>query len=120
MEEIFVILALILLNGVFAMSEIVLISARKSSLKPEASKSARKALGLQDNPDRLLSSVQIGITLIGLLTGLFSGNKIANLLAPAAVSSPIRTSSKHSSAICTTTLRTPPTSWNVLVAEDGS
>lgn len=84
MEEIFVILALILLNGVFAMSEIALISARKSSLKSEeskGSKSARKALGLQDNPDRLLSSVQIGITLIGLLTGLFSGNKIATLLA---------------------------------------
>ena len=123
MEEIFVILALILLNGVFAMSEIALISARKSSLKSEASKgskSARKALGLQDNPDRLLSSVQIGITLIGLLTGLFSGNKIANLLAPAAASSPIRTSSKHSSAICTTTLRTPPTSWSVLAAEAGS
>jgi len=77
-------LALILLNGVFAMSEIALISARKSSLKSEASKgskSARKALGLQDNPDRLLSSVQIGITLIGLLTGMFSGNKIATLLA---------------------------------------
>ena len=77
-------MALILLNGVFAMSEIALISARKSSLKSEASKgskSARKALGLQDNPDRLLSSVQIGITLIGLLTGLFSGNKIATLLA---------------------------------------
>lgn len=66
------------------MSEIALISARKSSLKSEASKgskSAQKALGLQDNPDRLLSSVQIGITLIGLLTGLFSGNKIATLLA---------------------------------------
>lgn len=77
-------MALILLNGVFAMSEIALISARKSSLKSEASKgskSARKALGLQDNPDRLLSSVQIGITLIGLLTGMFSGNKIATLLA---------------------------------------
>ena len=66
------------------MSEIALISARKSSLKFEASKgskSARKALGLQENPDRLLSSVQIGITLIGLLTGMFSGNKIATLLA---------------------------------------
>ncbi len=86
MEEIFVILALILLNGVFAMSEIALISARKSSLKSEASKgskSARKALSLQDNPDRLLSSVQIGITLIGLLTGMFSGNKIATLFAQA-------------------------------------
>ncbi len=66
------------------MSEIALISARKSSLKSEASKgskSARKALALQDNPDRQLSSVQIGITLIGLLTGMFSGNKIATLFA---------------------------------------
>ena len=66
------------------MSEIALISARKSSLKSEASKgskSARKEQALQDNPDRLLSSVQIGITLIGLLTGMFSGNKIATLFA---------------------------------------
>lgn len=80
MGEIIVILILILLNGVFAMSEIALISARKSSLQADAnkgSKSAKKVLELQENPDRFLSSVQIGITLIGLLTGMFSGNKIA-------------------------------------------
>ena len=80
MEEILIILFLILLNGVFSMSEISLISARKSSLQSEAnkgSKSARTALKLAENPDRFLSSVQVGITLIGLLTGMFSGNKIA-------------------------------------------
>lgn len=80
MEEIIIILVLILLNGVFAMSEIALISARKSSLQTEAgkgSRAARKALDLQENPDHFLSSVQVGITLIGLLTGMFSGNKIA-------------------------------------------
>lgn len=62
------------------MSEIALISARKSNLQTEANKgsaSARKVLELQEDPDRFLSSVQIGITLIGLLTGMFSGNKIA-------------------------------------------
>lgn len=80
MSEIFIILILILLNGIFAMSEIALISARKSSLQSDAgkgSRAARKALELQENPDRFLSSVQVGITLIGLLTGMFSGNKIA-------------------------------------------
>ncbi len=80
MEEIIIILVLILLNGVFAMSEIALVSARKSNLQTDSnkgSKSAKKVLELQENPDRFLSSVQIGITLVGLLTGLFSGNKIA-------------------------------------------
>lgn len=80
MEEIAIILVLILLNGLFAMSEIALVSARKSSLKAEASKgskAARRALALQENPDRFLSSVQVGITLVGLLTGMFSGNKVA-------------------------------------------
>lgn len=84
MEEIIIILVLILLNGVFAMSEIALISARKSNLQTEANKgdkNAKRVLNLQENPDRFLSSVQIGITLIGLLTGMFSGNKISAMFA---------------------------------------
>ncbi len=84
MEEIIIILALILLNGIFAMSEIAIISARKSSLQTDANKgsrAARKALHLQESPDRFLSSVQVGITLIGLLTGMVSGNKIAATFA---------------------------------------
>ncbi len=84
MEEIIIILALILLNGIFAMSEIAVISARKSCLQTDANKgsrAARKALRLQENPDRFLSSVQVGITLIGLLTGMVSGNKIAATFA---------------------------------------
>lgn len=82
MEEILIILFLILLNGLFSMSEISVISARKSSLQSEANKgnkSAKTALKLADNPDRFLSSVQVGITLISLLTGMFSGNKIASI-----------------------------------------
>ena len=68
--EILVILLLILLNGLFAMSEIALISARRSNLEMQArqgSAGARQALKLAKDPDRFLSTVQIGITLIGTL-----------------------------------------------------
>lgn len=84
MSELFIILVLILLNGLFSMSEIALISARKSSLRAEAkkgNKSARMALKLSEEPDNFLSTVQIGITLIGILTGIYSGNKIATIFA---------------------------------------
>lgn len=80
MDEIFIIIGLILLNGIFSMSEVALISARKSRLaadQEKGSKGARIALNLANDPDRFLSTVQIGITLIGILTGIFSGNKIA-------------------------------------------
>ena len=62
------------------MSEVALISARKSRLSSDAkkgSKSAKVALKLANDPDRFLSTVQIGITLIGILTGIYSGNRIA-------------------------------------------
>jgi len=77
--EIFIILLLIILNGVFSMSEIALISARKNRLENAAkkgSKNAQAALDLANSPNKLLSTVQIGITLIGILTGIFSGAKI--------------------------------------------
>lgn len=80
MDEVIIIIGLILLNGIFAMSEVALISARKSRLSTDAkkgNKSARVALELAGEPDRFLSTVQIGITLIGILTGIYSGNKIA-------------------------------------------
>jgi putative hemolysin len=77
--EILIIFFLILLNGVFSMSEIALISARKSRLESAAKKGNRKAkaaLELANSPNKFLSTVQIGITLIGILTGIFSGDKI--------------------------------------------
>ena len=70
-----------MLNGIFSMSEVALISARKSKLSTDAKrghKSAAVALALSEEPERFLSTVQIGITLIGILTGLFSGATIAN------------------------------------------
>lgn len=77
--ELIIILFLILLNGLFSMSEIALISARKSRLESSAKKgnsSAQIALDLANSPNKFLSTVQIGITLIGILTGIFSGDKI--------------------------------------------
>lgn len=77
--ELLIILFLILLNGVFSMSEIALISARKNRLETAAKKgqqNAKVALDLVNSPNKLLSTVQIGITLISILTGIFSGDKI--------------------------------------------
>lgn len=84
MNELIIILCLILLNGVLSLSEIALISARKTFLTSEekrGSKAAKVALQLANEPDRFLSTVQIGITIIGLLTGLFSGSMFADELA---------------------------------------
>jgi putative hemolysin len=79
--EILIILFLILLNGVFSMSEIALISARKNRLETAAkkgNKNAKVALDLANSPNKFLSTVQIGITLIGILTGIYSGDKVTN------------------------------------------
>ncbi|NMH29614.1 hemolysin family protein [Flavobacterium silvaticum] len=79
--ELLIILFLILLNGVFSMSEIALISARKNRLESAAKKgnaSAQTALDLANSPNKFLSTVQIGITLIGILTGIYSGDKITS------------------------------------------
>lgn len=79
--EILIIAFLILLNGIFSMSEIALISSRKFKLEGEAKRgntNAQKALRLAANPNTFLSTVQIGITLIGILTGIFSGDKITD------------------------------------------
>jgi len=68
--------ALILLNGVFAMSELAIVSARPAQLRMAAergSKGAKKALELAEDPGKFLSAVQIGITLIGIINGAYSG-----------------------------------------------
>lgn len=73
--EILIILALIVLNGVLAMSELAIVSARPARLKPLEAKSrgARMALRLAEHPGRFLSTVQIGITAVGVLSGALSG-----------------------------------------------
>lgn len=77
--EIFIIFILLLINGVFSMAEIAMVSARKSRLESAAKrgdKGAKLALETIHSPNRFLSTVQIGITLIGILTGIVSGENI--------------------------------------------
>ena len=87
MIELFVVIALIALNGFFALSEMALMTSRKLRLKQLAedpdnpSRGARKALALAEHPDNLLSTVQIGITLIGVCTGVFGGDAIGLQIA---------------------------------------
>ncbi|MEA4983059.1 MAG: hemolysin family protein [Paludibacter sp.] len=79
--EIVIIIALILLNGIFSMSEMSLVSSRKFKLetaKKKGSKGAKTALELSENPSKFLSTVQIGITLIGILLGVYSGENLTN------------------------------------------
>ena len=83
--EIFILILLILLNGLFSMSEVAVISARKSNLKYDAlkgNKLAQAALELTGNIDQFLSTVQVGITLIGIVTGLFFFFFLASKFAP--------------------------------------
>lgn len=82
--EILLIILLVLANGVFAMSEMAIVSARKVRLQRLANAGdakARAALELANAPDRFLSTVQIGITLVGILAGAFGGATIAEQLA---------------------------------------
>jgi putative hemolysin len=81
--EILFVLLLLIANGLFAMSEIALVSSRKARLQRRAEKDAgaRVALELANAPDRFLSTVQIGITLIGILAGAFGGATISGHLA---------------------------------------
>ena len=79
--EIIIVVLLILLNGVFALSEIAVVSSRRSrlaALAAEGRRGANRALELAANPGRFLSTVQIGITAVGLIAGAYSG---ANLTA---------------------------------------
>ena len=78
MVEFLIVLVLIACNAFFALSEMSVVTSRKSRLKQNAgdSRGALKALELANEPERFLSTVQVGITLIGILTGMFGGKAI--------------------------------------------
>jgi putative hemolysin len=83
--EIGFIIVLLIANGIFSMSEMAVVSARKARLQKRAAdgdKGAKAALELAVNPGSFLSTVQIGITLVGILAGAFGGATIAEKLAP--------------------------------------
>lgn len=82
--EIIILLLLIMVNGLLAMSEISLVSARKTLLRTRADdgdEGALHALELIDDPNRFLATVQIGITLVGILAGVFGGATLADSMA---------------------------------------
>lgn len=82
--EIAVILLLLFANGLFAMAEIAVVSARKGRLRQLAidDSKARAALELAESPNSFLATVQVGITLVGIFAGAFGGATLANKLAP--------------------------------------
>lgn len=85
MIEFFILLGLIVVNGVFAMSELAIVSARPARLQGNADKGdagAKAVLSLQDDPSRFLSTVQIGITLVGIVAGAYGATAIAEELSP--------------------------------------
>ena len=85
MTDLLVILALILMNGVFAMSELALVSAKRLRLEKrsaEGSTGAQAALQLADNPSNFLSTVQVGITLIGIFNGAFGEASLVGRMTP--------------------------------------
>lgn len=87
-----IIFILILSNGIFAMSEIAIVAASKSKLSNEAKKGEKRsaqALKLAKNPDKFFSTVQIGITLIGILTGIYSGDALGEKFAKILTKTPI-------------------------------
>lgn len=83
--EIALILLLVLVNGVFSMSELAVVSARRGRLHAMARKGgagAATAVLLSEDPQRFLPTVQVGITLVSVLTGVFGGARVAGSLAP--------------------------------------
>ncbi len=85
MLEIVIILLLILFNGFFALSEIAVVSSKRTKLESErkaGNKGAAIALDLQSDPDNFLSAVQVGITLIGIINGAYGGATISRLVQP--------------------------------------
>ena len=85
MTELAIIIVLLVFNGLFAMAEIAIVSAKKARLQgraDEGSKGAKLALKLAQNPERFLSTVQIGITLVGVLAGAFGGASLSHYVEP--------------------------------------
>ena len=82
MVELMIVLVLIALNAFFALSEMSVVTARKPRLKQMGAthRSSRKALELAEHPERFLSTVQVGITLIAILTGMFGGDAIGRAI----------------------------------------
>lgn len=90
--DIIIILGLILINGVFAMSEIAIVTSKRirlQKLSENGSRGAKAALDLSDSPSRFLSTIQVGITLIGIFNGAFGEASLVERLTPQFVGLPV-------------------------------
>ena len=116
--EILIIFLLILLNGFFSMSEIALVSARKVRLEQraeEGDKGARDALKLTESTNRFLSAVQVGITLIGVLTGALGGATLADRLSASLTGIPWLAAYAHAVSLALVVLLT--TYFSLVIGE---
>ena len=105
MIELLIIFVLILFNGFFALSEIALVSSRRSrleNLRSAGSTGAATALKLLEKSENFLSSVQVGITLVGVVTGAFGGIAIAEKVAPLIVAMGIEATTAYQAALIIT------------------
>jgi putative hemolysin len=99
--HILILLALILANGVFAMAEIAVVSARPTRLRQMAdrgSTGARMALDLAESPGRFLATIQIGITMVGVGAGAFGEATLARQLEPSLTELPVLGAHSHTAA----------------------
>lgn len=90
--EVLIVVLLVVFNGVLAMSELAIVSARRVRLRQRAedgSAGARAAIELAENPNRFLSTVQIGITLVGILAGAFGGATLSGVVSDALRDAPL-------------------------------
>jgi putative hemolysin len=116
--EILLIFILLLANGVFAMAEISMVSARKVRLQQKADdgdKAAKAALEMADEPNRFLSTIQIGITLISVFTGAVGGATLADPLAEIIARTPVLQLYSHALALVTVVLAT--TYFSLVIGE---
>ncbi|HBY44979.1 MAG TPA: hypothetical protein DEG70_01830, partial [Chloroflexi bacterium] len=116
--EILLVLVLVLINGVLAMSELAVVSARPFRLRQRAdagSAGAEAAIELAQHPNRFLSTVQIGITLVGILAGAFGGARIARALIPGLSELPLV--GGHSEAVALTLVVSAITYLSLVVGE---
>jgi putative hemolysin len=118
MVDIIIILFLFLLNGLFAMCEIALVSSRRSRLKQAAkngSNGAKIALKLSDEPEKFLSTVQIGITLVGIIAGAYGAEAFTADVQPWVARSAFL--APHSERIAFTLIITLITYFSLIIGE---
>jgi putative hemolysin len=117
--DLLILLALIALNGVFALSELAIVSSRRSRLQTRADKGdrgAKIALKLQEDPSAFLSTVQVGITLVGIIMGAYGATALAEDVAPVIVQT-FPALEKHATLIAFSVVIAATTYLSIVIGE---